>query len=548
MSTKVLNGSLYKTLVANGCQSLINDIDRINALNVFPVPDGDTGTNMKMTIDGGIKAIVSENTTSISEMSKKLSRAMTMSARGNSGVILSQFFKGLSLGFEGKEEVTALELAEAFESGVKQAYKVVQRPTEGTMLTVMREASALCYANAASFETIEDYFACFIKEAHASLDRTPQLLPVLKDAGVVDSGGAGFNRIIEGMISALDGNILVEQERLEQEAKASVGHFGADSVLEFGYCTEFILQLQNSKVNIETFDVQVIVKYLETLGDSIVAFKDEDIVKVHVHTFTPGKVIDFCQQFGEFITFKMENMSVQHSELETQSPEIIRKEHKKFAVVAVSSGEGITEAFKDMGCDEIVSGGQTMNPSSEDFINAFKKLDAQHIFVFPNNSNIIMAARQAAANYDDANIIVLPTRSIAECYCALTMLDYSSDDANAIEEEFMMTIENVTAASVTYAIRDTEIDGVSIHKDDFMAILGRKIVAAETSKVEVVKKLFESVEEIEYKEVVTLIYGIDVTEQEKQDVVAYLNETYPSMEIGEVDGKQDIYSFIIAIE
>ena len=547
MSTKVLDGNLFKTLVANGCQSLINDIDRINALNVFPVPDGDTGTNMKMTIEGGVKAIAGLDIASIGEMSKKLSRAMTMSARGNSGVILSQFFKGISLGLDGKETVTALELTEAFDCGVKQAYKVVQKPTEGTMLTVMREATEVSLAHKEEFECLEDFFACFIKEAHASLERTPELLPVLKDAGVIDSGGAGYNRIIEGMIAALDGEILVKQAQLEQESHGSVGHFDADSVLEFGYCTEFILQLQNAKVDIANFDIKVIVDFLETLGDSIVAFKDEDIVKVHVHTFTPGKVIEFCQQFGEYVTFKMENMSVQHSEATTVET-LPKREHQKFAVVAVSSGEGISEAFKAMGCDEIVSGGQTMNPSSADFIDAFKKLDAENIFVFPNNSNIIMAAKQAAENYEEANVIVIETKSIAECYSALTMLDYSSEDADSIAEDFKMTIDNVTAASVTYAIRDTEIDGVSIKKDDYMAIVGKKIVAANPSKVDVVKDLFAKVEEIEYKEVVTLIYGLDVSEEEKQEVVSYLNEAYPYVEIGELDGKQDIYSFIISIE
>lgn len=548
MSTKLLDGITFKTLVANGCQSLINDIDRINALNVFPVPDGDTGTNMKMTIEGGVKAIIGEDETSIGLASKKLSKAMTMSARGNSGVILSQFFKGLSLGLEGKDNVNAKELAEAFVSGVKQAYKVVQKPTEGTMLTVMREASEVCDQNKESFESIEDFFACFIKEAHASLDRTPDLLPVLKEAGVVDSGGAGYNRIIEGMIAALDGNILVAQEEFEKSNKV-VNHnsFNADSELEFGYCTEFILQLQNAKVNIETFDINEIVSFLETIGNSIVAFKDDDIVKVHVHTFTPGKVIDYCQKFGEYITFKMENMSVQHSELEGVPTEV-KKEHKKFAVVAVSSGSGISQAFKDMGCDEIVSGGQTMNPSSEDFIKAFKNLDAENIIVFPNNGNIIMAARQAAENYEGANVVVIPTKSIAACYSALTMLDFSSEDLDTIVDDFNMVIDNVTAGSVTYSIRDSVIDNVDIKKDDYMALINGKIVAANKDKIEVVKELFNNVEDINYKEVVTIIYGKDVTSEEKEAVVNFINSTYPDMEVGEVDGMQDIYSFIISIE
>jgi len=548
MSTKILDGNTFKTLVANGCQSLINDIDRINALNVFPVPDGDTGTNMKMTIEGGVKAIIGDDESSIGKMAKKLSRAMTMSARGNSGVILSQFFKGLSLGLEGKDNVNAAELAQAFVSGVKQAYKVVQKPTEGTMLTVMREASEVCDQNKDSFESIEDFFACFIKEAHASLERTPDLLPVLKEAGVVDSGGAGYNRIIEGMIAALDGNILVAQEEFEKQNNVvSHGNFNADSVLEFGYCTEFILQLQNSKVDVETFDINTIVTFLETIGNSIVAFKDEDIVKVHVHTFTPGKVIDFCQQFGEYVTFKMENMSVQHSELEG-IPTEVAKVHKKFAVVAVSSGSGISKAFKDMGCDEIVSGGQTMNPSSEDFIAAFDRLDAENIIVFPNNGNIIMAARQAAENYSKANVVVIPTKSIAACYSALTMLDFSSEDLDTIVSDFEMVIENVTAASVTYSIRDSIIGNVEIKKDDYIAIVNGSIVAANKGKIDIVKDLFAKVEDINYKEVVTLIYGKDVTDEEKAAVVAFINETYPDIEVGEVDGMQDVYSFIISIE
>ena len=547
MAIVLLDGNTFKTLVANGCQCLLNDIDRINALNVFPVPDGDTGTNMKLTIEGGVKAIINTDEPSINLMSKQLSRAMTLSARGNSGVILSQFFKGLSLGLEGYDEVNATQLTNAFDAGVKQAYKVVAKPTEGTMLTVMREATECCVKNVDTFNSIEDFFACFIKEAHASLDRTPELLPVLKQAGVIDSGGAGYNRIIEGMIAALDGNILVAQEQYEKNNQTHIGHFDADSELEFGYCTEFILQLQNSKVNIKEFDIKVITDFLETLGDSIVAFKDDDIVKVHVHTFTPGKVITFCQQFGEYITFKMENMSVQHSELENTNEKVV-KEHKKFAVVAVSSGSGISEAFKSMGADEIVSGGQTMNPSSEDFIAAFDNLDAENIIVFPNNKNIIMAAKQAAEVYEKSNVVVIETRSLAECYSALTMLDYSSDDLNSIIEDLQMTIDNVIDASITYAIRDSEIDNVTIKKDDHMAFVKGKIVAACDNKLDSLKALFAKVMEMEEKEVVTIIYGKDVTEQEKNATVEFIESEYPFIEYGQIDGEQEVYSYIISFE
>lgn len=547
MATKLLDGNTFKTLVANGCQSLINDIERINALNVFPVPDGDTGTNMKMTIDGGVRSIAFDNEPSIGVMSKKLSRAMTMSARGNSGVILSQFFKGLSLGFEDKDTVDAKELVSIFESGVKQAYKVVKKPTEGTMLTVMREATEVCKNNIDSFENIEDFFACFIKEAHASLKRTPDLLPILKEAGVVDSGGAGFNLIIEGMINALDGNILIsQQEEEKQNNKNTVGHFDADSVLEYGYCTEFILQLQNSKVDIKTFDIKEIVDFLETLGDSIVAFKDNDIVKVHVHTFTPGKVIDYCQKFGEYITFKMENMSVQHSELESIPTEVV-KEHLKYAVVAVSNGKGLDKAFKELGCNVIVTGGQTMNPSSEDFIQAFEKLDAENIFVFPNNGNIIMAARQAAENYQKANIIIIPTKSIAQCYSALTMLDYSSDDLDEISNNFTSTIENVTSASITTSIRDCQINDITIKKDDYIAIVDGQMVASSTDKVNIVLDMLSKIENIDEKEVITIIYGKDVTDEEKGKLVKLIKENY-QFEIGEIDGLQDVYHFILSLE
>ena len=550
MATKLLDGNTFKTLVANGYQNLINDIDRINALNVFPVPDGDTGTNMKLTLEGGVKAIALENQSSIGVLAKKLSRAMTMSARGNSGVILSQFFKGLSNGLENKDCVNSEEIVNAFDFGVKQAYKVVQKPTEGTMLTVMREATQMCKENIHSLSSIEDFFACFIKEAHASLERTPHLLPVLKEAGVIDSGGAGYNRIIEGMILALDGNILVAQEEYEKVTSQTTthGHFDANSVLEYGYCTEFILQLQNSKVDIKSFDIKEITCFLETIGDSIVAFKDDDIVKVHVHTFTPGEVINYCQKFGEYITFKMENMSVQHSELESIPTEVAPKVHKKFAVVAVSSSEGISKAFKEMGCDIIVSGGQTMNPSSEDFIAAFQQIDAENIIVFPNNGNIIMAAKQAAELYEQAKVKVILTHSMAECYSALTMLDYSSDDLDSIVENFQMVIDNVTYASITYAIRDSLIDHVEIKKDDFMAFVNGKIVAARANKVDVFKQLFAHVENMEDKEVVTIIYGKDVTESEKDEVLSFIHQTYPLIEIGEVEGMQEIYSFILSIE
>ena len=365
MSTIILEKNKFVDLIVNGYQSLANDYKRINDLNVFPVPDGDTGINMKKTMEGGVDAIVDSNFESVGELVKSMSRGMTFSARGNSGVILSQFFKGFSNGLLDCIDVNLEQFAKAMKLGVTQAYNSVNHPVEGTILTVMREAIEKAYEIQDS--DFENYFITLLAEANASLERTPDLLPALKKAGVIDSGGAGFIKILEGMALAIDGNMLDYVKDTQVESKVSINNFNADSVLEFGYCTEFILQLQNSKVDIANFDVQVIIDYLETLGDSIVAFKDEDIVKVHVHTFTPGKVIDFCQQFGEYVTFKMENMSVQHSESSLTE----NKEYKENAYVVVSNGEGISEVFKDMGVDYIVEGGQTMNPSTDDFLKAF---------------------------------------------------------------------------------------------------------------------------------------------------------------------------------
>ena len=459
MQTLNMNGQTFKSLFINGHQSLVNDVDRINELNVFPVPDGDTGTNMKMTMDGGANAIRHSHEESIGVIAKELARGMVFSARGNSGVILSQFFKGLSIGLEEYSTVTPKEFALAMVHGVNQAYKVVNNPTEGTILTVMREASQTAYESVC--ETFEDYFKVYLTEANLSLARTPELLPVLKKAGVVDSGAAGFIQIIIGMALAIGGEMLEIVETVTTTPTVNPNGFNADSELEFGYCTEFILQLQNSKVDIKNFKLNTITDFLEEVGNSIVAFIDEDIVKVHVHTFTPGKVITYCQQFGEYVTFKMENMSVQHSETtlnEEDSDEDI--EFKETTIVAVSSGEGISDLFKEMGVDYIVSGGQTMNPSTDDFLLAFEKLNTNNIIVFPNNSNIIMAAKQAAANYDKANVIVIETKTIAQCYSALSLI--GEGDLDTVLQSIEMALSNVTSLEVTYAIRDSKIDEFDI--------------------------------------------------------------------------------------
>lgn len=559
-----IDGELYKQLVINGAANLSANYKAVDALNVFPVPDGDTGTNMRMTIEAGANEIKNLEEKSIYEVAKKLSRGMLMGARGNSGVILSQFFRGIYKGLAGFKEVTAKEFGKAFLSGVDQAYHAVMKPVEGTILTVAKDASKKAYKLTKKTTSLEDFFKILIDEAHASLGRTPSLLPVLQEAGVVDSGGAGFVYILEGMHKALNGEIVeVKDEFNVQQSVISQGTFSADSELEYGYCTEFILQLQNKKVDVKKFEVKTIVDFLETLGDSIVALKDEDIIKVHVHTKTPGEVLNHCQQYGEYVTLKIENMSVQHSEVmvkddnknksleECNCPQCVeaRKQsvRKKFAIVAVASGEGLVEVFKEMGVDYIVEGGQSMNPATEDFVKGFDSLNAENIIVFPNNSNIVLTAEQAAKYYDKAKIHVAPSKTLAQGYSALTMLDLSSGDIEVILSEISDVISNVTTGLVTYSIRNAEIEGVHINEGDYIGICNGKIVVSEDTKLDAIKGILSSVD-VNEKEIITIIYGKDVNNDELTHIQDFIKENYPSLEMDVICGKQEVYSYILSVE
>jgi DAK2 domain fusion protein YloV len=550
---KKINGEIFKKLIINGCQNLFANKDEVDDLNVFPVPDGDTGSNMHMTINGGAKAINDSNELSIGLIAKQASRSMTLSARGNSGVILSQFFKGVSLELEGKDEVDVKGFSKAIIHGYQHAYTVVKKPVEGTILTVMRESATAADNALTSESSLQDYFKVLITEARESTKRTPELLEVLKEANVVDSGAQGYVYIIEGMAKALDGQILeYVNSSTNGTSLPSVDHpdFNADTRLEFGYCTEFILQLMNYKVDVKNFDLDIINKFLEANGNSIVSFKDDDVVKVHVHTFTPGVILNEMQKYGEFVTVKVENMSVQNYDLKDDRKVVGNakpKKHQKYAIVAVSSGEGISEVFTQYGADVIVSGGQTMNPSTESFIKAFDSLDADNIFVFPNNSNIIMAAKQAAENYNKSKIYVINSKTIAECYTALAMLDYSADDPTAIADYFEEQISYVVSGQVTYSIRDSKINGVEIKKGDYIGILNKDIVTSQKTKVDALMEMLKADEDIEDRETLVIMFGKDVTDEEKKEALDRISSTYPQMEVGSFDGKQDVYSFIIAL-
>jgi len=558
MQTLKMDGQLFKLIVTNGARNLRAHYKEVDALNVFPVPDGDTGTNMKMTIEAGAHEISDSDEQSVYEMARKLSRGMLMGARGNSGVILSQLFRGIYKGLAEFKEVNAVGLASAFVSGVKQAYRTVLKPVEGTILTVAREAADYAKSKVNKKSTIEEFFTYLIDEARKSLERTPELLPVLKEAGVIDSGGAGYVYIIEGMAKALNGEII-NDEISEVSKPVSRNNFNAHSELTYGYCTEFILQLQHSKVDISKFDIAVITDFLTTLGDSIVAFKDEDIVKVHVHTKTPGVVLNYCQQYGEFVTLKIENMSVQHSDgpvilqeqAECNCPECVEMRKnatpKKFAVVSVATGTGLINIFKEMGVDYVVEGGQSMNPAAEDFTKGFDSLNAENIIVFPNNSNIVLTAQQAAKYYKNANVYVVPTKTLAQGYSALTMLDLSSGDIDTIMQEIGEVVENVTTGLITYSIRTTEIEGLKINEGDYIAILNGRIVASEASRIESLKQLFNEANASE-KDIVTIIWGKDVDEEELVKIQDFITEAYPNLEIDIIHGQQDVYSYILSIE
>jgi hypothetical protein len=553
-----IDGFYFVKLLCNGAANLASDHERINALNVFPVPDGDTGTNMKMTIEGGAHEAQRLPEEDIGALTKRVARAMVLSARGNSGVILSQFFKGISLGFADKTSVSVKEFAAAMKSGAKRAYGVVANPTEGTILTVMREAADGAFNALTADMTLEEYLTEFVTIAQATLKKTPDLLPILKRAGVVDSGGAGFLLVMEGMLKYTKGEEISGMGATSAPAIAhATVHFNADSVLEYGYCTEFILQLQNSKVNTETFDLNIINNFLNGIGNSIVSFKDGDLVKVHVHTFDPGVVLTEMRKYGEFITIKIENMNVQHTENSvpiTAQDEVAATttsapaEHKKYALVAVANGDGLVKAFKEMGVDEVVAGGQTMNTSTQDFVTAFDKLNAENIFVFPNNGNIVMAARMAAESYEKAKVFVIPTRTVAEGYSAVSMLNYDSDDIEEILANEADAIQNVSTLEVTYSVRDAVINNIKIHKGDFICLLNGDLVSAHPDRLRAVKNALKAVPNLAEKQVMTILCGKDSSEEDCAEIAAYAKKQSSFLESLIVNGEQEIYSYIIGLE
>lgn len=551
MNPTVIDGNLLKLLITNGTIALRNDHQRINELNVFPVPDGDTGSNMQSTMMSGVKAISALENETIDKVAKVLSRGLLMGARGNSGVILSQLFSGFAKVFQGKEQVNTKEFFEGMLQGVKQAYSAVINPVEGTILTVAREAAEKALEVATDESGLLDILHVYIDEAYESLERTPDLLAVLKEAGVIDSGGAGFNVIVDGMIWALEGQILEDSKFPTVPSVAQeIGTY--ESTEDFGYCTEFIVQLKDG----EKFNKDKFTKRISRFGDSLVVVADDQICKVHIHTKTPGDVLNFGQQYGNFATLKIENMTLQHSEtLLHTADEGDDCGHKhvhyegpnsKYGIITVVNGKGLKETFKEMGVSCIIDGGQTMNPSTEDFIEAVENIKADHIIIIPNNGNVMLSAQHAAQFMEDKSVHVIPAKTIAQGYASLTMFDANQE----LEEnlaEMQELIENVNSGEVTYAIRDTEYKGIKIKKDQFIGIANGEIVTSVDSRQDAVNALIKELVHDD-SEIITIMYGDDVDEAELEAVNLHLDSHYPDLEVELIEGNQAVYAYIIAVE
>ena len=543
---KTLDGILFARMVGSGAANLKAHAKEINDLNVFPIPDGDTGDNMLLTMMGGVHGD-EHSCDKLCEVAERVSSGMLLSARGNSGVILSQFFEGIKNGFSGLNTANTNEIGEAFRQGVKQAYSSVMTPTEGTILTVVREATE--YACNQNTDTPEAFLNAFIGEAKASLARTPELLPVLKKAGVVDSGAAGLIYIVDGMMKAVIGEDIGDfSEVTEATQELDLDAFGEDSVLEFGYCTELLLRLQNAKTDIPSFDVKVITDYLQTIGDSIVTVRNGSIVKLHVHTMTPQKVLDFCQQYGEFLKVKIENMSLQHNNTVTEEKESApAKERKKYGVVATCSGEGLKEAFRERGADVIVDGGQSMNPSAEDFIAAFDEVNADVIFVFPNNGNIVLTAQQAAHLYEKSDVRVIESTTIGAGYASLAMYDTNSDDADTIAAELTEAMSGVVTAEISHCGRDASIDGTDLHTGEYIGFVGKNLLAANDNRLTAVCETIDKIGFAGY-DVCIVICGKEATDEEAEQIESFVHSHYKGKEVYIINGGQDVYDYILIIE
>jgi DAK2 domain fusion protein YloV len=543
-----INGENFYNMVINASNKLEEQSEYVNSLNVFPVPDGDTGTNMSMTFKAAVKEIEALKGASLGEISKKLAKGALMGARGNSGVILSQILRGISKGLDNKIEADAKEFANALAEGAKSAYKAVMRPTEGTILTIIRAASeAAAESNAKDITGLMDQVC---KHSKVMLDKTPEMLPALKKAKVVDSGGMGLLIILQGMYEALDKNLEVT---IKDFKPASTGVSAANNLedhdIKFGYCTEFIIVGDSSKANEFKADI-------EHFGDSMIVVGYEDVIKVHIHTNDPGAVLSKAVKLGELSKIKIDNMREEHKHLlvekeyEASNEDSVAveeevEEKKKYAFISVAMGEGIKNIFKDLGVDHVIEGGQTMNPSTQDILECIEKLNAEHIFVFPNNKNIIMAANQAA-EISEKHIVVIPTKTIPQGITAITMFNPEAEVEENIEE-LTSSVDFVKSASVTYAVRDTEMDGIEIKEGNILGLIESKIKNVGSDVYEVTEELLNQMIDND-SELITLFYGKECDKKQVEAFVSAIEKKYSDLDVQCYAGEQPLYYFLISVE
>ncbi len=551
MENTRLDGKIFRHILCGGANGIRSHIDEINDLNVFPVPDGDTGTNMTKTIESGVVKMMENEALTLSEVAKDFAKGSLFGARGNSGVILSQFFAGICEELAEKETASVRELSLAYLQGVKRSYSAVVTPVEGTILTVVRESAEYAKSKLKENSTLEEFFQLNIEEAERSLARTKEILPVLSEADVVDSGGAGYLYITKGMYAALcnDETDRVPNTERKETAELNYDLFTTDSVLTYGYCTECMVRLQRQKLAEEELDVNCFTQALETMAcDSIVAIRDGDLLKVHAHTMTPSDVLTLCQKYGEFLHVKIENMSLQHSEKEIAAPKKKKVPHKHYGVVTVATGEGMKALFTSLGADVIIDGGQTGNPSAEQFLAAFEALNVDAIFVFPNNGNILLTAQQAAELWEGVPVTVIPTKTLPQGYAALSVFNPSVTTVEDQISDLIAAKDAVVSGELTVAVRDTAIGGVSVKEGEYIGILDGELLTSDIDPTVALGDMIEKIDDLADRELITLFVGESVSEKERVSMTEALEERFEDHVVEVYLGGQKIYDYLIAVE
>lgn len=552
MATKTINVEMLAKMFLAGAGNIEAKKEFINELNVFPVPDGDTGTNMSLTIMAAAKEVSALEKLNMKDLAKAISSGSLRGARGNSGVILSQLFRGFTKAIKEVKEIDCLILANALDKAKETAYKAVMKPKEGTILTVARGIADKGWELAEETDDLEVFIPEIIKHAEHVLSKTPDMLPVLKEAGVVDSGGQGLLEVLKGAYDAFLGK-EIDYSAIASSTGAAVTKVSAEAATEikFGYCTEFIIMAEREFTE---EDEKTFKAYLESIGDSIVCVADDEIVKVHVHTNDPGLAIQKALTYGQLSRMKIDNMREEHEEKLIRDAQKLAKEQKEkkkeaqkeFGFIAVSIGEGLNEIFKELGVDYIIEGGQTMNPSTDDMLNAIDEVNAKHVFIFPNNKNITLAANQAKSLVKDKEVIVIPTKTVPQGITAI--INFVPDlSAEENEEVMLEEIKNVKTGQVTYAVRDTHIDDKEIHKDDIMGIGDSGIIAVGTDIAATTKEMLETLVDEDSK-LISIYYGADVSEEDAEKLTAEIEEKYPSVDVDTHFGGQPIYYYVLAVE